>query len=689
MKNILLIFTLLLSLNLYSQSEETIVWASEVLEVSSEYGLMRYSATQALFRPNVYPAGGDNPNAWRPKSENKEEYIVVGFDKPIQAKQVAIAETENPGSIKEIIAYDKEYLEYPLYKLKTRSIPIESRLLNVFFEDTPFKIHALKIVIDGKATPGFNSIDAIGISISNIPISVLIKLVPGINENFKTEKLGKNVNSSYQENGPIISPDGKRLYFSRKYHPDNIGGVDDAEDIWMSELDESTGSWKTAINVGPPLNNAGPNFISSVTMVDGVETLILGNKYGKGNRMYSGISMSQRSGNSFDSPKSIEMENEYNYSPKADFFLTANGESVILSVDRDESYGGRDLYVSHKVKKVWSEPKNLGGDINTAGDDFAPFLGEDLRTLYYSTNGFSGYGGSDIYVSIRQDDSWEKWSIPENLGSGINSEEDDQYFSIPTSGKHIYFSRGDTDTDTDIVRFNADDMFLDSKAVNPITASISHLTEARPDELTVTIYGRVLDYQTKEGINDASVVIERLPDGLNIGKVNTDSSNYELKVRGGASYGIHASKYKHLTQSFNFDFNSIKESKTINQDLFLTKIEEDAKIILNNIFFDFNEAELKTASFSELDRIYGSMTDGQIKKIRISGHTDNVGSDIYNQKLSENRARAVYNYFRSKGLPDYRMQVVGYGEARPIANNTTEEGQSKNRRVEFEIVELH
>jgi OOP family OmpA-OmpF porin len=670
------------------KAQETVVWASQVIDVSSEFGLMGYSATQALHKPNVFPAGGDNPNAWRPKVDNNEQYIVVAFDRPIQAKQIAIAESENPGAIKRVLAYDEEYLEYTLLDLKTRAIPIESRLLNIFFDDTPYKIYAIKVVIDGAAVPGYNCIDAIGISVSNIPISVLINNVPGINENFATEKLSANVNSTYHENSPIISPDGKRLYFSRKYHPDNTGGVEDAEDIWMSEIDESTGSWKPAVNVGSPLNNSGPNFISSITMVNGTETLILGNKYGSNGRMFEGVSMSERNGNSFSKPKDVEIENEYNYSARADFFLVSGGESMILSVERDDYFGARDLYISKKNGRTWSEPKNLGGIVNTAGEDFAPFLAEDNKTLYYSTNGFSGYGGSDIFVTIRLDDSWEKWSIPENLGSGINSKDDDQYFSIPSSGKHIYFSRGDIDSDTDIFRFNSDDLFQDSKSVNPISGSINHLTTARPDELFVTIEGRVLDYQTKEGIASASVVVERLPDGRDVGKINTDSSYYSIKVRGGASYGIHANKYGHLTQSFNFDFNSLKESKTIVQDLYLTKILVDAKIVINNIFFDFNKAELKTASFAELDRICGSISDGQIKKIRISGHTDDIGSDEYNQNLSENRARAVFDYFRTKGIPDYRMEVVGYGESTPIAANDTEEGQSKNRRVEFEILAL-
>ncbi|CAN0174372.1 unnamed protein product, partial [Chrysoparadoxa australica] len=277
-----------------------------------------------------------------------------------------VAESENPGAVKEILAYDKDYNEYSLFELTPRSIPLESRLLNLFFDETPYEIFAIKVVIEGEIVPGYNSIDAIGISSSNIPIAVLIDLAANVNNNLQTEKLSSNVNSSYIEHSPLISPDGKRLYFSRKYHPENIGGVNDSEDIWMSEMDDETGEWQPAVNVGPPLNTEGPNFISSITNIDGKEVLVLGNRYGKRGRMYNGVSMATRSADgTFTEPTSLEVTNEYNYSPKTDFFLDPSGEALLISAERDDSYGGRDLYVSFKRSGIWSDPKILGNDINT------------------------------------------------------------------------------------------------------------------------------------------------------------------------------------------------------------------------------------------------------------------------------------------------------------------------------------
>ena len=469
-----------------ASAQETVVWGAEVLDVSSEFGPLEYSALQVLHKPNVLPRGGDVPFALRPKREDNEEFITVAFDTPIKAKQVAIAESENPGAVKAVYAYDADFNEYTLFQLTTRAIPIESRLLNLFFEETTYDIKAIRVVLDGAAVPGYNSLDAIGISASNIPINVLIEIAGGLNTNLKTDKLSANVNSQYIEHSPIISPDGKRLYFSRRYHPDNVGGADDQEDIWVSELDEATGEWKQARNIGAPLNTQGPNFISSISVINGEEVLILGNKYGKKGRMYTGSSMAIRNGDDYSKPVSLDIENEYNYSPKADFFLTPSGEAIILSAERDDSYGGRDLYISFKKSKLeWTEPVNLGGTLNTLQEEASPFLSKDNKTLYFSSAGHSGYGGLDIYVTRRLDDTWLKWSTPENMGSGINTDIDDEYFSIPSSGKHLYFTRGKVDDDTDIFRFKVEDLFIDKES--PLLASVDHLIEEEEEDVEASL----------------------------------------------------------------------------------------------------------------------------------------------------------------------------------------------------------
>jgi len=668
-----------------SLAQEAVIWGSEVVDISSEFSPYEYSGIQALHKPNVLPGGGDNPNAWRPKDDNSEQFIMVSFQKPIRAQQVAIAESENPGAVIKIIAYDANYDEYVLFpELTPRALPIDSRLLNLFFEETPYEIQAIKIVIDGASVPGFNSIDAIGISASNIPINVLINLARNMNEGLQADKLGKNVNSEYTEHSPVLSQDGKRLYFSRQYHPDNVGGASDSEDIWVSEMDEETSEWLPAKNIGPPLNTEGPNFISSISIVDGKELVVLGNKYGKKGRMYTGSSVAIRDGDTFSVPKSIDIANDHNYSKNADFFMVPGGKSMLISAERDDTYGLRDLYITfEKPDGTWSEPKNLGSDINTVGEEESPFLAEDSKTMYFSTNGLSGYGGKDIYVSIRLDDTWTKWSTPENLGSGINKKGDDEYFSIPTNGQLAYFTRGDEGEDMDIFTFKVEDLFVEK--AGPVYESMRHLIV---EKATITVEGFVLDQKTKEIVPGANVLIERLPDGVDIGETVSDAKGfYSLTVLPGARYGIVPSAEGYFSQSENFDFNEITETDTVTQDLTLVPQGEGLAVRFNNIFFDFDKASLKTSSYPELGRVFKLLKDGTLKKIEIAGHTDSVGAADYNLSLSKRRARTVYNYFLERGIAKDRLSYVGYGETKPSVPNDTKANKAKNRRVEFTIVE--
>lgn len=664
-------------------TQETVAWGTEVIDVSSEYSPYEYSAIQTLHRPNVLPNSGDNPNAWRPKSTGKEEFVMVSFRTPIKAKQVAIAESENPGAVKAVYGYDSDYNEYLLFELTPRDLPIESRLLNLFFEQTAYDIKAIRVVLDCSVSEGYNAIDAIGVSDSNVPINVLLNLAKGVKKEINAKKLSPNVNSDYVEHSPLVSPDGKRLYFSRQFHPENIGGANDAEDIWVSELDAITGEWLPAVNIGAPLNTKGPNFISSISMVNGKEILILGNRYGKKGRMYTGVSMSSYEDGVYAEPTDIEIENEYNYSPNADFFLVPGGKAMLLSAERDDTYGGRDLYVSFKRRDgIWSEPKNLGNDINTLGEEESPFMSEDGRTLYFSSNGYTGYGGVDIYVSFKLDKSWRRWSQPENLGPGINKEGDDEYFSIPSTGQNLYFTRGEKGEDTDIFSFKVQDLFSD-QVESPLANSVGHLL---PEEIIATVSGTILDAKTEQPVDGATVLIERLPDGLDIGHASTDKTGtFNFTVQGGWQYGLVGEAEGYISETERLDFVELDKSDTVEKLIRIFPIQKGETIELKNIFFDFNKAELKTASYPELNRVLDYLERGSIEKILIGGHTDSVGDPDYNMALSGRRAKAVMNYFIENGISEDRLSYKAFGETKPKVDNDTPENRQKNRRVEFEI----
>ncbi|HLT72133.1 MAG TPA: OmpA family protein, partial [Cyclobacteriaceae bacterium] len=462
-----------------------------------------------------------------------------------------------------------------------------------------------------------------------------------------------------------------------KNHPENIGGEKDIEDIWYSELD-SSGHWTLAKNMRQ-FNNAGPNFINTISSVtpDGRSAIILlGNKYLPNGKMMAGVSISSNVGGTWSSPVALEITNDYNFSEKANYFLANNRRTLIMSVEREDSRGGRDLYVTFMGSdSVWSEPKNLGDIINSAGEESAPFLALDDQTLYFSSDGFSGYGGSDIYVSKRLDDSWTNWSDPENLGPEINSTLEDLFFNIPANSEYAYYSRGITEANADIYRVK--------------------LPILRKPEVWVTVRGKIVDSETGEPLG-AKIIYERLPEGQETGiaQTNPETGEYELRLPGGSLYGIRAEAADKISESQNLDLTGVTEDRTIdNRDFTLANIRvadiaEDVTIVLNNVFFDFDKSALKPESFPELNRIVGMMKERADMRIEVSGHTDSMGPERYNQGLSQRRAQAVVTYLADKGINAERLKVEYFGESKPIDSNETSEGRSKNRRVEFKILKL-
>ena len=249
------------------------------------------------------------------------------------------------------------------------------------------------------------------------------------------ENLGLGINSPYTETKPVISGDGKILYFCRQNHPKNIRGKQDDQDIYASTY--ANGNWTEAKNISWPLNDGHPNGICSVSP-DG-KSLLLINEYISGGYMKPGVSISHKTISGWSFPKKIEIDNFYNFSPYVDYFLSSSGKVMLLSVQRRNGFGDQDLYISRKEKGKWSEPMNLGGIINSSGADFAPFLAADGKTLYFASEGHPGLGGSDIFYSKRLDETWTNWSTPINLGPAVNSRTWDAYYSISAKGDFAYF----------------------------------------------------------------------------------------------------------------------------------------------------------------------------------------------------------------------------------------------------------
>ncbi len=671
---LLVFFFVVLSVISYGQSVQ---WASKVIEFSSELTSVQYSALQVLGKPNVLPAAGQNPNAWTPDKPKRSEFIKIGFAKPMQVHQVAIAESHNPGALFKVFVYDELGKEYLVNTFSPQAVPLQGRMLNVFMEKTPYKVSAVKLEFDGKALPDYFSIDAVAITDSNYPIIANIDRPELLAKGLIIEPLDKNVNSQYNDMNALLSPDGKTLYFSRQNHPENAGGVKDKEDIWYSELGVD-GKWTLAKNAGPEINNAYPNFVNSVNTAtpDGKAViLVLGNQYKENGKMLSGVSISNNIGGTWTQPKTLQIKNDYNYSDRAHYFLSNTQKVLLMSVDREDTKGGRDLYVSFAENDtVWAEPLNLGSVLNTAGDESTPFLAADNKTLYFSSNGFSGYGGSDIYTSKRLDDTWTKWSDPLNMGPEINSKLDDIFFNIPSVSDYAYFSRAITPDNFDIYRVK--------------------MPLFRNPEPIVIVKGKLVDAKTGAPIG-AKIIYERLPEGKEVGVTYSDpkTGEYEIHLPGGFLYGFRAEAKDHISENQSLDLRGYKQPGTLRDDVKLEPIQvaviqENATITLNNIFFDFDRSTLKTESFPELNRIVSMMNEKATMQVEIDGHTDQTGPAEYNMKLSERRAKSVANYLVEKGILPVRITVLFFGETKPIDLTNTKVGNGRNRRVEFKIVKM-
>lgn len=496
------------------------------------------------------------------------------------------------------------------------------------------------------------------------PIFNFIIQFPVSSQIIKKENLGSRINTKYSEHWPVISPDGKTLYFLREGHPDNLA---ESGDIWYSNL-QKNGEWTTARHMEKPLNTIDGGSVCSVTP-DGNTLLMLGIYNRSGRINYEGFSLSHKTKDGWSLPLGILIKDFYNLNKYWSGYLSNDGKKLFMGLQRTDSYGECDIYVSFlRSNNIWSEPMNLGDVINTKEMDEDAFLAADDVTLYFESKGHGGFGGFDVFMSKRLDDTWKNWSTPVNLGAIINTKEDDQEYYITAKGDYAYFASGDNS-------FGELDIFR------------VQLPEKVKPNPVVLIYGKVLNAKTSEPV-EAEIKFEILKSGLEAGIANSNPSDgsYKIILPYGNNYGYSARANGYYSVSENINLEKLSNYKEIEKNLYLVPIEIGEVVRLNNVFFDFNKYDLKPESYPELDRVVVFLNEYPTLEIELSGHTDKIGTNEYNQKLSENRANAVAEYLFSKGITKNRITIIGYGETLPVDSNDSEEGRQKNRRVEFKIL---
>jgi outer membrane protein OmpA-like peptidoglycan-associated protein len=477
------------------------------------------------------------------------------------------------------------------------------------------------------------------------------------------ENLGPSVNSVYDEVLPIISADGRTLYFVRKDSPENTGG--EKADIWYSIL-QSDGSWSNARNIGPPLNTSGYDYVCYALPDD--NTLLLGNQYLPDGSKAMGISLSFRGATGWKQPVNLTIERFVNKSEYCEYTMSPDGRVLIMSILTDSGYGKRDLYFSRLIgDSAWSAPRSLGRIVNSDSTDITPFLAADGKTLYFSSNRAGGYGSNDIYYTRRLDETWTNWTSPKNMGYPISTAGWDAYYTIPAKGDYAYFvSTQQSLGKGDIFRIR----LPEEVKPTPVLILSGVVKNVRGEPLAARIF-----YQ-------------RLSDSGYLGSAvaHPTTGAFSLALPAGEAYSFHAEYDGYYPISENMDLRELAEYKEERKDLTLAPIERGSTVRLTNIFFDFDRATLRDESIPELERLVSFLRGQPSIRVQIAGHTDNVGSDEYNRALSQSRAQAVVNYLIEKGVPSSRLDAKGYGKSKPIDSNETDAGRQMNRRVEFTIL---
>lgn len=478
---------------------------------------------------------------------------------------------------------------------------------------------------------------------------------PAKNYVFAPKNLGDSINSVNSEYFPSLTIDGTQLVFTRRLNSD--------EDFYESFLTD--GKWSNAVPLPGKVNtnlNEGAQNISQ----DGQWIIFTGCNYPEGFGSCD-LYISYKTKNGWSEAENLgDLVNTdaWESSPS----LSPDKRDLYFSSSRPGGYGGSDIWVTHRATNgQWSQPENLGPSINTKGDEGCAFIYADNQTLFFNSTGHMGYGQADLFFSKKQPDG--TWSEPENLGYPINTIDNEGSLIVAADGKTAYYAsdRSDSKGGLDIYSFELRE-------------------DIRPPK-TLWVKGKVFDTKTQAGL-PSSVELTDINTRLLISKVQTDEDgNYLATLPVGKDYVFNVNRKGYLFFSENYNINIDANDSVYTANIPLQPIEAGADIILKNIFFDTKQTELKPQSLIELDKVIQLMNDNPRLVISISGYTDNVGNDEDNLKLSTDRTLAVVHYLlSSKQIAKERLQYKGFGKAKPIADNATENGKALNRRTELTVI---
>ena len=481
---------------------------------------------------------------------------------------------------------------------------------------------------------------------------------------YQPEPVGGEVNQLPLQYFPVLTVDQQTMIFTGRrgttpqYDEDIYVSQKNAQGVWQQPTPISE-------NVNTPRNEG-----TCTVSADG-RTLIFTACEDRSGLGSCDLYLTRRTGDRWSRPENLG-HNVNSRAWESQPSLSADGRTLYFVSDRKGGAGRRDIYVTQRQgDTTWTVAQNVGATINTARDEVSPFIHVNGQTLYFASNGRPGFGGFDLYVTERE----SAWSEPQNLGYPINTYQDQASLFITADGRHGYYSN---------------EQNRDNNAIRSEIYRFELPEQIRVSNRSSYVQGTVYDAVTKQPLG-ADVELIDLRQQQQVSTVQSDSvtGRYLMVLTEGTYYALYVNKQQYLFKSLTFDYATPEDEavpQPVTVDVYLDPVQPGKETVLNNIFFDTDKYEIKERSEPELQKIITFLQENSSVRIVINGHTDNVGATDYNQRLSANRARAVYDYLVAAGVAADRLDSQGYGSERPVAGNDTAAGRQKNRRIAFEIL---
>jgi hypothetical protein len=468
------------------------------------------------------------------------------------------------------------------------------------------------------------------------------------------ENMGDSINSPSSEYFPTVSIQDSLFLFMRRKNLSR-------EDFYASNM--GTHGFAKAMPLSDTLNFAAKK--GSMSLSSDLQTLYYAADYAEQGYGRYDIYKVQRSPWGWSKPKNLGQNINSDYWDSAPS-IAPDGNSIYFASNRPDGFGGIDIYVAYKNEKgYWEEAINLGPTVNTKGDDQTPFIHADNQSLYFSSDGRPGFGGSDIYVTRKKIDGG--WTTPINLGYPINTYDNEGSIAVASNGTTAYIAsdRADSRGELDIYKIT--------------------LAENTRAHKTWFIKGQIVDAKTQKTIA-ANLNLVDPASGYPIMEMKVDSlGQFLLALPYFDSLGLKINSIGHDYLSSILPMDSVKAMSGKTFSFALAPIEKVFSKIFNQVYFETNSSKLQVISSVELDALAAYLKTTPNATILIEGHTDNTGTIAQNNLLSTQRAEAIANYLVQKSIDLKRIHTKGLGATMPIADNATVAGRAKNRRTSFTI----